>query len=100
VADELEPAELECFDVPEFDLIERRALWFGGDYDRQSSASGAAPTRAGLAGLSGSGTCPACGLRCTSTASSTGWNKHGVTETHVPECFTYVHFSDRAVEEL
>jgi hypothetical protein len=28
------------------------------------------------------------------------WNKHGVMDTHRPECFTYVHFSERAVEEL
>ena len=28
------------------------------------------------------------------------WNKHGVMDTHVPECFTYVHFSNDAVEEL
>jgi hypothetical protein len=24
------------------------------------------------------------------------WNRHGVYDTHLPECFTYVHFSDEA----
>lgn len=27
------------------------------------------------------------------------WNKHGVLDTHIPECFTRVHFSDQFVEE-
>jgi hypothetical protein len=27
------------------------------------------------------------------------WNSHGVYDTHRPECFTYVHFSERHVEE-
>jgi hypothetical protein len=31
-----------------------------------------------------------------------GWafNKHGVYDSHIPECFTYVHFSEKSVEEL
>lgn len=31
-----------------------------------------------------------------------GWsfNKHGVYDSHLPECFTYVHFSTRNVESL
>jgi cellulose/xylan binding protein with CBM9 domain len=28
------------------------------------------------------------------------WNKHGVLDTHVPECFTRVHFSGQYIEEL
>jgi hypothetical protein len=28
------------------------------------------------------------------------WNKHGVLDTHVPECFTRVHFSSRYVDEI
>lgn len=27
------------------------------------------------------------------------WNKHGTLDTHMPECFTRVHFSTRLVEE-
>ena len=27
------------------------------------------------------------------------WNKHGVADTHLPECFTYVHFSEQAIED-
>ncbi|MGA2035351.1 MAG: carbohydrate-binding family 9-like protein [Thermoguttaceae bacterium] len=27
------------------------------------------------------------------------WNKHGVPDTHVPECFTRIHFSTRDVED-
>jgi hypothetical protein len=31
-----------------------------------------------------------------------GWafNKHGVYDSHIPECFTYVHFSEKSVEDL
>ncbi len=31
---------------------------------------------------------------------SAGWafNPHGVYDSHIPECFTYVHFTDRVVE--
>jgi hypothetical protein len=25
------------------------------------------------------------------------WNRHGVYDTHLPECFTYIHFSDKIV---
>jgi hypothetical protein len=28
------------------------------------------------------------------------WNSHGVIDTHLPERFAYVHFSDRVAEEL
>jgi hypothetical protein len=28
------------------------------------------------------------------------WNKHGVPDTHVPECFTRVHFSSQYVEDI
>jgi hypothetical protein len=28
------------------------------------------------------------------------WNKHGVLDTHVPECFTRVHFSSRYADEI
>jgi hypothetical protein len=28
------------------------------------------------------------------------WNKHGVLDSHVPECFTRVHFSSRYVDEI
>jgi hypothetical protein len=33
---------------------------------------------------------------------STGWafNKHGVYDSHIPECFTFVHFSTKAVDDL
>lgn len=27
------------------------------------------------------------------------WNAHGVYDTHKPECFTYVHFSERTADE-
>ncbi len=27
------------------------------------------------------------------------WNKHGFYDSHIPEVFTYVHFSDKVVEE-
>jgi hypothetical protein len=27
------------------------------------------------------------------------WNRHGVYDTHRPECFTYIHFSDQYVDE-
>ena len=23
------------------------------------------------------------------------WNRHGAYDTHLPECFTYIHFSDQ-----
>ena len=26
------------------------------------------------------------------------WNKHGFYDSHIPEVFTYVHFSDKVVE--
>jgi hypothetical protein len=31
---------------------------------------------------------------------SIGWsfNKHGVYDSHIPECFTHVHFSDKTVQ--
>ena len=31
-----------------------------------------------------------------------GWsfNKHGVYDSHIPECFTYVHFSTKCVDDL
>ena len=25
------------------------------------------------------------------------WNKHGVYDSHIPECFTFVHFSEKVV---
>jgi hypothetical protein len=28
------------------------------------------------------------------------WNRHGLPDTHIPECFTYVHFSERSVQDL
>jgi hypothetical protein len=28
------------------------------------------------------------------------WNKHGVLDTHLPECFTRVHFSSQYVEDI
>ena len=30
---------------------------------------------------------------------SAGWafNPHGVYDSHIPECFTYVHFADRVI---
>jgi Carbohydrate family 9 binding domain-like len=28
------------------------------------------------------------------------WNKHGVLDTHLPECFTRVHFSSQYVDEI
>lgn len=33
---------------------------------------------------------------------SAGWafNKHGVYDSHIPECFTFVHFSTKAVDNL
>jgi hypothetical protein len=33
---------------------------------------------------------------------SAGWafNKHGVYDSHIPECFTFVHFSTKNVDEL
>jgi hypothetical protein len=33
---------------------------------------------------------------------SAGWafNKHGVYDSHIPECFTFVHFTTTAVDEL
>jgi hypothetical protein len=33
---------------------------------------------------------------------STGWafNKHGVYDSHIPECFTYVHFSTTNIDQL
>jgi hypothetical protein len=26
------------------------------------------------------------------------WNRHGVYDTHLPECFTYIHFSEKVIE--
>jgi hypothetical protein len=28
------------------------------------------------------------------------WNPHGIADTHLPECFTYIHFSDQVVGAL
>jgi hypothetical protein len=28
------------------------------------------------------------------------WNKHGVLDTHLPECFTRMHFSSQYVDEI
>jgi hypothetical protein len=28
------------------------------------------------------------------------WNKHGVLDTHLPECFTRVHFSSQYVDDI
>jgi hypothetical protein len=35
-------------------------------------------------------------------ARSAGWafNKHGVYDSHIPECFSFVHFAAKAVDEL
>jgi hypothetical protein len=148
------------FDVPEFDLIGRRALSFGGDYDRQVASfwRGTHPRGPRWAfrewdlpglrsavhvygklndrffvskGWSAQVVLPWNGMAWLANGRSLPpgdgdvwriffgrfekmtaggieiqphpawcWNKHGVLDTHVPECFTYVHFSHRAVEEL
>ena len=33
---------------------------------------------------------------------SAGWafNKHGVYDSHIPECFTFVHFSSKTICEI
>jgi hypothetical protein len=148
------------FDVPEFDLLERKALSFGGDYDRQAASFWVGTHPRGLrwafrewdlAGLrtavhvdgvlndrffvskgwSAQVTLPWKSIGPLANGRSLPpkngdvwriffgrfekmsvggsevqphpawcWNKHGVMDTHLPECFTYVHFSDEAVEGL
>jgi hypothetical protein len=148
------------FDIPEFDLVDRQALTFGGDYDRQAATfwRGAHPRGLRWAfrewDLSGLRTSvhvdgklnersfvskgwnaqvvlPWKGMEALADGRSLPprdgdvwrmffgrfekitpsgievrphpawcWNKHGVMDTHIPESFTYVHFSDKTVEEL
>ena len=148
------------FDVPEFDLVERHALSFGGDYDRQARSfwRGTHPRGPRWAfrdwdlpglqtavhvdgklndryfvseGWSAQITLPWKGMAWLANGRSLPprdgdvwriffgrfekmtvggvevqphpawcWNKHGVMDTHIPESFTYVHFSDKTVEEL
>ena len=148
------------FDIPEFGLVDRHALTFGGDYDRQAATfwRGAHPRGLrwafrewdlsglrtavhvdgklndrsfvskgwtaqvvlpwkGMGALAGGRSLPPrdgdtwrmffgrfekiapSGIEVRPHPAWC-WNKHGVMDTHIPECFTYVHFSDRAVEEL
>jgi hypothetical protein len=148
------------FDVPEFDLVERHALSFGGDYDRQARSfwRGTHPRGPRWAfrdwdlpglqtavhvdgklndryfvseGWSAQITLPWKGMAWLANGRSLPprdgdvwriffgrfekmtvggvevqphpawcWNKHGVMDTHMPERFTYVHFSDKAVDDL
>ena len=148
------------FDVPEFDLLSRKALSFGGDYDRRAESFwwGTHPRGVRWAFLDWDFP----GLRCAVHVDGTinddadvdrgwtvelafpwkgmkwlaggrslppkdgdvwrlffgrfqrmmaggaeiqphpawSWNKHGVYDTHKPECFTYVHFSGDCVSKL
>ena len=148
------------FDVPEFDLLERHALTFGGDYDREAGSfwhgthprglrwafrewdlpglrtavhvDGALNDRFAVSkGWSAQIVLPWKGMAWLANGrplppkdgdtwriffgrfekmTPSGievlphpawcWNKHGVMDTHRPECFTYVHFSEKAVEQL
>jgi hypothetical protein len=148
------------FDVPEFDLLSRKALSFAGNYDRDGSSFwwGTHPRKARWAFLdwdfSGLRSAvhvdgkindrslvdrgwtvelafPWDGMQWLANGRSLPptdgdqwsiffgrferlqvagaipqpqpawcWNKHGVLDTHVPECFTRVHFSSQDVREL
>ena len=148
------------FDVPEFDLLERHALSFGGDYDRRAATfwRGTHPrgprwafrewdlaglrTAVHVDGTLNDRSIVSKGWRAQivlpwksmswlangrSLPPRDGdvwriffgrfekmtvggievqphpawcWNMHGVMDTHLPERFTYVHFSDKRVEEL
>ena len=148
------------FDVPEFDLLDRHALSFGGDYDRQARSFwlGTHPrgprwafrewdlpgllTAVHVDGRINDRFFVSKGWRAQVTLPWQGlgwlaggrglppkdgdvwriffgrfeklnpsgievrphpawcWNAHGVMDTHLPDRFTYVHFTDSAVEDL
>jgi hypothetical protein len=148
------------FDVPEFDLLERKALSFGGNYDRDGptfwwgrhprgprwafldwdfpglhpavAVDGVINDRstvdrgwvvelafpwAGMQWLANGRALPpndgdvwsmffgrfqkleVAGAR-PQPQPAWSWNKHGVLDTHVPECFTRVHFSSQYVDDI
>ena len=63
------------FDKPKFDLLSQRVDVLGGFQD--SMRFGKHPR----------------GKRW-------AFNKHGVCDSHIPECFTFVQFSTKAVDNL
>lgn len=147
------------FDVPEFDLLDRKALSFGGDYDRSGETfwRGRHPRGVrwafldwdfpgmrsavhvngrindstvidkgwtvelafpwkGMKWLAGGRSLPpeegdvwrmffgrfqklAPGGVELQPHPAWAWNRHGVYDTHLPECFTCVHFTKRFVED-
>jgi hypothetical protein len=148
------------FDVPEFDLLTRKALSFAGNYDRDSAhfwwgthprgarwafldwdfpglrsavhVDGAINDRSvvdrgwmvelafpwdGMRWLAGGRSLPPKDgdvwrmffgrfekLELAGTwpqpQPAWCWNKHGVLDTHVPECFTRIHFSSQFVDQI
>jgi hypothetical protein len=146
------------FDVPEFDLIDQKALSFGGNEDRMADSFwyGRHPRKTRWAFLhwdfpglqsavrvqgkindnsvvdkgwtvelafpwqgmkwlaNGRSLPPKAGdiwrlflgrfQKLTSSGQEVNphpawaWNRHGVYDTHLPECFTYIHFSDEVTE--
>jgi hypothetical protein len=148
------------FDVPEFDLLSRKALSFGGNYDRQPETfwwgthprkcrwafldwdfpdlwsavhvDGTPNTRAvvdrgwtvelafpwkGMTWLANGRSLPPkdgdtwriffgrfeklnpSGIEVHPHPAWV-WSKHGVADTHLPECFPYIHFSEAFIEDL
>lgn len=145
------------FDVPEFDLIDQKALSFGGNEDRMADSfwHGRHPRKTRWAfinwdfpGMQSAvqvqGTIndntdidkgwtvelafPWAGMKSLANGRSLppkdgdtwrlflgrfqkltpsgqevnphpawAWNRHGVYDTHLPECFTYIHFSDKII---
>jgi hypothetical protein len=145
------------FDVPEFDLIDRQAFSFGGDYDRMPDSfwHGRHPRKTRWAFLDWDFPGMQSGVRVQGKINDNSvvdkgwtvelafpwpgmkwlangrslppkagdtwrlflgrfqklspggqevnphpawaWNRHGVYDTHLPECFTYIHFSDTPV---
>ena len=147
------------FDIPEFDLLERRAVSFGGDYDRRTASFWTGTHPRGLRwafrewdlpglrtavqvdgvlndrfhvskGWNAQITLPWKGMAPLANGRSLPpkdgdvwriffgrfeklsvggievqphlawcWTKHGVMDTHLPERFTYVHFTERTAED-
>jgi len=102
------------FDVPEFDLM--NALTFGGDYDRTGATfwRGTHPRGCRWAFLDFPGLRSAVQVdgkifgrfeKLTPGGVEVQphpawcWNRHGVYDTHLPDRWTYVHFSDSYVDD-